>query len=360
MYYFDYELKPRIGDAGTYFYHSHVGFQAISANGPLIVEECGHPPYKYDDDIVLAVGDYYKKSDAMVEAGLVASPFMWSGETNAIQINGKSGSSGFNNATDPSCTPEVINVDPGKTYRMRFIGSTAISLISLGIEDHSELTIIEADGKTTKPATTDHLQIGTGQRFSLLFKAKTAEELKTAGKSAFWIRYENRARPANVSGYALLSYSGGSTQLPQQLPTTSPVTLPQKYNDWLEYTLEPFDCSVNPMPAKSTRTVVIDVQQIGKVANKSFVSFVNWAENTDIWQEPRIPTPYLVDIYKYGQAAVPNYQAALANNGWDPKTLAFPAKIGEVVDIIWQNEANVLGSYDVHRKSLPRACLLGA
>jgi FtsP/CotA-like multicopper oxidase with cupredoxin domain len=36
-HYFDYELLVPLGMAGTYFYHSHVGFQATSATGPLIV-----------------------------------------------------------------------------------------------------------------------------------------------------------------------------------------------------------------------------------------------------------------------------------------------------------------------------------
>jgi FtsP/CotA-like multicopper oxidase with cupredoxin domain len=43
-HFFDYEVHPDIGDAGTYFYHSHVDFQAISAHGAIIVEECGDPP----------------------------------------------------------------------------------------------------------------------------------------------------------------------------------------------------------------------------------------------------------------------------------------------------------------------------
>ena len=29
MNYFDYEVRPELDDAGTYFYHSHVGFQYL-------------------------------------------------------------------------------------------------------------------------------------------------------------------------------------------------------------------------------------------------------------------------------------------------------------------------------------------
>lgn len=39
----------------------------------------------------------------------------------------------------------VINVEPGKTYRFRLIGGTALSFNSIGIEDHPNLEVIEAD-----------------------------------------------------------------------------------------------------------------------------------------------------------------------------------------------------------------------
>jgi FtsP/CotA-like multicopper oxidase with cupredoxin domain len=36
---FDYQLHVPVGMAGTYFYHSHVGFQAITVTGPLTVRK---------------------------------------------------------------------------------------------------------------------------------------------------------------------------------------------------------------------------------------------------------------------------------------------------------------------------------
>ena len=88
MNFFDYEVHPEVGDAGTYFYHSHVGFQAVSNYGALIVEDCGRPSYEYDEDIVIQLADYYNKTDLEVEEGLLASPFVWSGETKALLLNG--------------------------------------------------------------------------------------------------------------------------------------------------------------------------------------------------------------------------------------------------------------------------------
>jgi L-ascorbate oxidase len=334
-HFFDYEVRPESGDAGTYFYHSHVGFQAISAHGALIVEECGQPSYHYDDDITLMLGDYYNKTDAQVSTNLLASPFVWAGETTALLINGQSGTSGLGNASDPSCAPLVIEVEPDKDYRVRFIGGTAISLVTLGIEDHSNLTIIEADGGDTKPFTSDHLQVAPGQRFSLFFRTKSAEELATYNKTSFWIRFENRERPANVSGYALLSYKSKPSSLDQSLPASPPVKLPLVVYDWLEYSLEPYNSSKDEFPQKSTRTVTIQTNQVGSYINKTFVSTLEWAQNGNVWQVSRVPKPYLVSIYEDGQSAIPNYEAALANSGWDPVTKVFPAKVGEVLDIVW-------------------------
>lgn len=68
----------------------------------------------------------------------------------------------------------------------------------------------------------------------------------------------------------------------------------------------------------------------------------------DSWTDMKIQVPHLVAIYEMGQRAIPNYEAALGNNGWDPVTLAFPAKIGEVVELVWQNDNGRSGGWDVH------------
>jgi L-ascorbate oxidase len=346
--FFDYEVHPEVGDAGTYFYHSHVGFQAVSAHGALIVEECGEPPYAYDEDITILLSDYYNRSDAQIIEGLLANPFRWSGETNALLLNGQSGHESLSNATDASCAPLQINVKPDTTYRFRWIGGTAISLVTLGIEDHDNFTIIEADGAYSKPYETDHLQVATGQRFSLLFRTKSAAELEELGKTSFWVRYESRERPANATGYALLNYEVPDADIPQVLPDTSPVTLPARVYDWLEYALEPYDATIDPFPTEPTRTVTIQVNQEGIYINRTFRSQLEWANNGLVWKTSNVQTPYLVSIYQNGAASVPNYDAALANGGWDPATSVFPARIGEVLDIVWESNTGPTGGWDFH------------
>lgn len=247
----------------------------------IIVQDQGEVPYHYDEDLPLFIQDYFPKNDSTIEAGLVANPFKWSGEAESIQINGFSGNSSFTNASDATCTPLVIQLSPGSVYRLRFISGTALSLVTLGIEDHDNLTIIEADGEYTKPWETDHLQLGSGQRFSVLLQAKSIEELQQANKTTFWLRYENRDRPANASGYALVQYKVDGTSLPADLPDESPVKLPRNVTSWAEYSLEGLT-PTEPFPTldEVTRTVTITMRQVireGAYTNKTINGTLEWA-----------------------------------------------------------------------------------
>ncbi|KEF57337.1 L-ascorbate oxidase [Exophiala aquamarina CBS 119918] len=352
--FFDYSITPLVGDAGSYFYHSHVGFQANTAQGVLIVEDQNSVPYQYDADLSLFIQDYFPKNDSTIENDLVANPFKWSGEPEAIEINGQSGNSSFNNASDPSCTPHIITVKPGTTYRLRFISGTALSLVTLGIEEHDNLTIIEADGDYTKPWSTDHLQLGSGQRFSILLRTKTEAELASATKMSYWLRYESRDRPTNVTGYALLQYDLPGSDLPSILPATNPVTLSGNVTNWAEYSLESLQ-ETEPFPtlAEVTRTVTITMRQVireGAYVNNTINGTLEWAQSNLVWQteerEANNSLPYLVQVYLTGQT--PNYTAALQNGGWDPYSNAFPALPGEVLDIVWQSNSGVTGGWDFH------------
>lgn len=150
MHFFDYEINVPVGMAGTYFYHSHVGFQAVSAAGPLIIDDID-PPYYYDEEKIIFLQDIFTKNDSTIEQGLVANPLSWSGETSMILVNGQGG--GTANETACNASLSTIDVEPNKVYRLRFIGSTALSFVSLAIEGHECLTVIEADGQVIPPSS---------------------------------------------------------------------------------------------------------------------------------------------------------------------------------------------------------------
>ncbi|KAM4061159.1 multicopper oxidase domain-containing protein [Hirsutella rhossiliensis] len=372
-YFFDYEIRPDIGDAGTYFYHSHVGFQLLTAHGALIVEE--QDPTKaekeYGKDVILMLGDYYAAEDHTIEAGLLADPFKWSGEPQAVLVQGQSGKSGFDNATDRSCEPHVIEVEPDKLYRLRVIGSTALSVVKMGIEDHSRLEdsrledsrleVVEADGAYTEPVPVDHMQVAPGQRFSYRLRTKSAKEIEEAGKTEFWVRYESRERPESIKGYALLRYRMSLCEQPEasvaSLPEEPPVELPQTTSDYLEYKLQPKLEETRrkfPRLGEVTRTVTIQVNQMltsGEYVDGKLNGSLVWVQNGFAWKEDvqaaANQVPYLVDIYT-GSRNAPDYRLALDHGGFDPHSKTFPARVGEVLDIVWQNNGGITGNYDVH------------
>lgn len=357
--FFDYEIRPDAEAPGSFFYHAHVGLQALTAFGPLIVDDCLAPPYQYDEERVLVFSDYFAATDEVLESGLESVPFKWTGETAGVLLNGQG--VGVNQTAKPGpparqaddantiCTLPVIDVDPGKTYRFRFIGGTGLSLLTMALEDHGNLTIIQVDGGDyLQPASTDHVQLGSGQRFDVLFKAKSAEELQATDKATFYLQFETRDRPKTLVSYGVLRYKA---HLPVPTGPQQPIfTLPTAMGGWMEYTfraLRPQD-NVAPTATEVTRRVVLDmVQKVNETTGRVVweMAHLSWAE--DMYAN-RVPA--LVDIYLRGDAAVPDYDVALKNYGWDPSTLSYPARVGEVLEIVLQNtgsEAN-LGEVDSH------------
>ncbi|KAI9708348.1 MAG: hypothetical protein M1820_004052 [Bogoriella megaspora] len=336
-HFFDYEVAPEAVDEGTYFYHSHVYFQATTATGPLLVTGDASP-YAYDEEFVVLVGDAFAKNGDAITQGLLANPFVWSGEATAVLFNGHDGTVNYNGTPiTRQFDPYVFNVQPSKTYRFRLIGAQALSLVTFAIQGHDNLTIIEADGQYTKPASTDHIQIGSGQRFSFLLTTKSEAELAGSDMKDFFIQQENRNRPATLLAYSVLSYSNTTSFTP---PADKPLTLPQSVEDWLEYTLEPTAANEFPTADEVTRRIYITMNQ---VSNGTLV----WDQNNLTWTENTPGEPYLVSIYKNGQSAIPDYNASL-QYGWDPKTKAWPAKIGEVLEIILVNDAGPSAGFDQH------------
>jgi L-ascorbate oxidase len=345
-HFFDYELEIVTGYAGTYFYHSHIGFQAVTAAGPLIIEESGKPPYEYDDERIIALADIFEKSDTDIEHGLIGNPFQWSGEPSNILVNGQGQLQDSTASAD--CELALISVEPEKIYRFRFIGGTALSFVTLAFEDHGEMTLIEADGGYVKPVNISYLQIGSGQRFSVLFKTKRRSELS---KSQFFMHVETRDRPSLIRSYAVLDYKvTNSKRIPLPisprltLPSGNPpLTLPSTTIGWLDYKL----LSLLPDPdfpqtSEVTRRVTIRTHQIiGKGS-------VMWAQDESPWIESFPQEPYLVSLYKNDSMEFPSLDRAHANHGIDPVTRVFPADMGEVIEIIIQNTGSDVGSVDVH------------
>ncbi|KAJ5853552.1 hypothetical protein N7534_006095 [Penicillium rubens] len=332
-HFFDYEVRPEIGYAGTYFYHSHVGFQAVTAGGALIVESAQPSPYEYDEERIIALTDFFAKTDEEIEDGLSSANFTWSGETGAVLVNGQG-----RLATDASgsCKLAAISVEPGKTYRLRFVGATALSFVSLAIESHDLFEIIEADGHYTKPVKTSYLQISSGQRYSVLLKAKTEAELQEARSRQFYFQLTTLGRPTVLTTFAVLEYPSPFATDLATVPVTPPLPVADIIHGWMDYALEPYYPDPNfPTAEEVTRRIIINVHQ-------NVSSHVIWLQSGYDWMETFPMSPYLVDVYNGKLDLDDSYERAIASGyGFNNQTRLFPAKIDEVLEIVWQNQGAV-------------------
>lgn len=372
QHYFDYELKTLPGTAGTYFYHSHIDFQSSTASGPLIVDDSSPLPYPVDGDRIIHIQELFNKTDKEISEGLRATPFVWSGETGGFLINGNT-ISNYKIVDPASAKLSIIEVDPDKTYRFRYIGATALSYAAFAFENHTDQQIIEADGSYTQRFSTNLLQVGSGQRFSTLFRTKTCAELEDLGKLDFYLQMETRDRPTIVTSYAILRYRNTCSNWQSHrtndtyvsttaLPNKRPINLPPTIEGFLDYKLGALFPNDFPSAAEVSRRVFIFAQQ---QVNK----YVVWTDNNVSWIDQSLYTlphlyslphhvspsePYLVSLYKNTSKYLPNYEASLANYGIDPQTKTYPAKLGEVIEIIYQQvgahayDGTLGGGLDTH------------
>lgn len=197
--------------AGTFWYHSHVGVQYCEGlsgpfvvyDGPNGVNDPHRALYDVDDETtIITLGDWYHDTARQVADTLLA-PL-----ANSTLINGMGRF--FENPTAPLA---VITVSPGKRYRFRVISISCDPNFTFSIDGHN-LTIIEADGVNTQPLTVNSILILAAQRYSVILETNQPV-------NNYWMRAEpDAAGPQGFEGginSAILRYEGA----PDAEPTTS-------------------------------------------------------------------------------------------------------------------------------------------
>jgi FtsP/CotA-like multicopper oxidase with cupredoxin domain len=150
----------RANPSGTYFYHSHAGLQSVTAFGPLIISDRRKPwnVSEVSSGPLLFSDLWFEPNRLVQEHNLLASPFIWQGEPTYLLINGK--------------RDFVLTVDPDKRYLLRLIGSTTLSTIVFGIDEHP-MTIVEVDGSLIKPKENmTSIELTSGQRYAVIIQTK--------------------------------------------------------------------------------------------------------------------------------------------------------------------------------------------
>ena len=190
---FDYEFD--LGQAGTYWYHSHSAYQEEDGlYGPIVIDPAGPDPVAYDREHVLVLSDHsplagatifrklkqmgggYFNMQRMTLSGLLAGRDLtanerreWArmrmdpadiadvtGSTYTFTINGHGP---FDNWTGLFA--------PGEKVRLRIVNAAAQTNFNVRIPD-LPMTVVQADGQNVRPIETDELQIGVAETFDVI------------------------------------------------------------------------------------------------------------------------------------------------------------------------------------------------
>ena len=210
-----------VHQSGTYWYHSHSGFQEqTGVDGPIVIVPKGGYAQAFDRDYVVFLfdwsdenpdtivsnlkfqSDYYNYGqrtvgtfvDDAAQKGLaatVANRLEWgkmrmsptdildvSGATYTYLINGQ-----------PPGANWTALFRPGERARLRFINGSVMSIYDVRIPD-LQMTVVQADGNDVEPVTVDEFRISVAETYDVIVQPR-AERAYT-----IFVQAEDR------SGYA--------------------------------------------------------------------------------------------------------------------------------------------------------------
>jgi FtsP/CotA-like multicopper oxidase with cupredoxin domain len=158
-YVYEYPLRQ----SGTYWYHSHYGFQEQRGLfGPLIIEDG-------DDarDAVVMVSDWLHRDPTAVYQSLKKTPAETPGMNMASMKMADLADVDYDafllNGRGPA-QPWTFAAKPGERIRLRLINAGASTYFRLRLDGH-RLQVTHADGLAVEPVTVDHLLMGMGETY---------------------------------------------------------------------------------------------------------------------------------------------------------------------------------------------------
>ena len=208
---------------GTYWYHSHSGFQEqAGVYGAIVIDPLEPEPFTYDRDYVVLLSDWTdldptdlfarlkKASDYdnfakltvgdwindVKEQGLAATlrhRKAW-GEmrmtpTDLSDVNGNTYTYLLNGTTALGNWTGIFQ--SGEKVRLRFINGSAMTHFDVRIPG-LKMTVVAADGQYVRPVSVDEFRIATAETFDVI--------VEPTGQDAFTIFAQDMGRTGYVSG----------------------------------------------------------------------------------------------------------------------------------------------------------------
>nr|XP_043620922.1 L-ascorbate oxidase-like [Erigeron canadensis] len=353
---FIYRFK--VDKAGTYFYHGHYGMQrSAGLYGLLIVdvEEGKKEPFQYDGEFNLLLSDWWHKGTHEQEVDLSANPMRWIGEPQSLLINGRGqyncslaaahsssgGLPGCRFRGNERCAPNILHVEPNKTYRLRVASTTALASLNLAIGNH-KMVMVEADGNYLQPVSVNDFDIYSGETYSVIFRT---DQNPTEN---YWISVGVRGRePKTPQGLAILHYkSTTASKLPKLAPPTTPLWNDYERSKSFSNKILALSGSPKPPTTYHRRIFLLNTQN-------RINGYTKWAINNVSLTLPS--TPYLGSIkHGFSEAFDQKSPPDTFHNGYDimrppvnPNTTfgngVYMLKFNNTIDVILQN-ANALNA----------------
>jgi CopA family copper-resistance protein len=208
---------------GTYWYHSHSGFQEQRGlYGPLVIQPLHPEPFTYDREHVVMLTDWTDESPERVFAKLkkqsdyynrnqrTAGDFLRDIRTEGLRAalaERKAWGEMRMNPTDladvsgstytylMNGTPPAGNwtglFTPGERVRLRVINGSAMSYFDIRIPG-LKMTVVAADGQYVHPITVDEFRIATAETFDVI--------VEPSGREAFTIFAQSNDRTGFAAG----------------------------------------------------------------------------------------------------------------------------------------------------------------
>jgi CopA family copper-resistance protein len=218
-----YVYRFKVRQAGTYWYHSHSGFQEQRGlYGPLVIEPREPSPFKYDREHVVMLSDWTDESPERVFAKLkkrsdyynfhqrtlgdfvqdvrkqglkkaLADREMW-GEmrmnpTDLSDVSGYTYTYLLNGVAPAGNWTGLFK--PGERVRLRFINGSSMSYFDVRIPG-LKMTVVAADGQYVHPVTVDEFRIATAETYDVI--------VEPSGQDAFTIFAQSLDRTGFAAG----------------------------------------------------------------------------------------------------------------------------------------------------------------
>ncbi|KAG0172774.1 hypothetical protein DFQ28_002935 [Apophysomyces sp. BC1034] len=312
-----------VNQAGTFFYHAHVGLAEQTAFGAFVVHDQSE---NYPEQIIL-LSEWWHRSRRSFQRFIMGPEFDDIPEAESVLVNGRTVHRPDRIA--PHCDGyTVMNVVGGHTYLLRIIGATTFRTYGFGIQHHN-LTIVEVDGEPVKPYVVSFVEVAPGQRFSVLLHADQDSRDYTIQT----IRRLSGPIEPKTNGMALMSYDGKTAMggAVVRTPHIESSMFPREEGRfWVWPELQPL-YGVDPIVYRDpSRTI-----KLRSTEERMEDGTLRWFINKMAYMEPQVPI--LTDILR-GRRPLPDQRVFLQDHGgYDPYLGTYPLAHYEIVDIVFQN-----------------------